>query len=85
MGRVVVVGSVNVDQVACCRAPSPTGGDGARRFATSRLAGGKGANQAVAAAAAGAEVAMIGCVGDDAGGAGVSASASPPAASTSPT
>ena len=34
-----------------------------------RWAGGKGANQAVAAAAAGAAVAMVGCVGSDEAGA----------------
>ena len=42
----------------------PFSGQGLRR-----LAGGKGANQAVAAAAAGGQVAMVGCVGDDEGGA----------------
>jgi ribokinase len=68
MGRVVVLGSLNVDLVTRVeRHPRPGEtllGDGLRR-----LAGGKGANQAVAAAAAGAAVAMVGAVGDDAGGA----------------
>jgi len=66
-GRVFVVGSLNVDLVTQVeRHPKPGEtvlGDGLRR-----LAGGKGANQAVAAAAAGAEVAMFGAVGDDDGG-----------------
>lgn len=66
-GRVLVLGSLNVDLVTRVdRHPRPgetVTGDGLRR-----LAGGKGANQAVAAAAAGAAVAMAGCVGDDAGG-----------------
>ncbi len=67
MGRVVVVGSLNVDLVTSVeRHPRPGEtvlGEGLRR-----LAGGKGANQAVAAAAAGAPVAMLGCVGADGGG-----------------
>lgn len=67
MGRVVVLGSLNVDLVTSVeRHPRPgetVMGEGLRR-----LAGGKGANQAVAAAATGAPVAMLGCVGDDAGG-----------------
>lgn len=67
-GRVVVLGSLNVDLVTRVEVHPRPGetvlGDGLRR-----LAGGKGANQAVAAAAAGADVAMVGCVGDDAGGA----------------
>jgi len=66
-GRVLVLGSLNVDLVTRVgRHPRPgetVTGEGLRR-----LAGGKGANQAVAAAAAGADVAMAGCVGDDAGG-----------------
>ncbi len=66
-GRVLVLGSLNVDLVTRVgRHPRPgetVAGEGLRR-----LAGGKGANQAVAAAAAGAQVAMAGCVGDDTGG-----------------
>ncbi len=66
-GRVLVLGSLNVDLVTRVeRHPRPGEtvlGEGLRR-----LAGGKGANQAVAAAAAGASVAMAGCVGDDDGG-----------------
>src|SRR5215213_8876567 len=62
--RVIVVGSVNADLVVRAdRLPAPgetvTGG----RF--SRHGGGKGANQAVAAARLGARVAMVGAVGDD--------------------
>jgi len=63
-GRVVVVGSVNVDMVVVApRLPGPgetvTGGDVARHH------GGKGGNQAVAAARLGAQVAFIGAVGSD--------------------
>jgi len=64
MGRVVVLGSLNLDLVTRVeRQPAPGEtvlGDGLRR-----LAGGKGANQAMAAALAGAEVVMVGAVGDD--------------------
>jgi len=61
---VIVVGSINADLVVRAeRLPSPgetvTGG----RF--SRHGGGKGANQAVAAARLGARVAMVGAVGGD--------------------
>lgn len=65
--EVIVVGSLNQDLVA--RAPHlPRPGEtvAAHRFA--RIAGGKGGNQAVAAARMGATVAMIGRVGDDAEG-----------------
>ncbi|EAP97281.1 ribokinase [Janibacter sp. HTCC2649] len=68
MGRVMVLGSLNVDLVTRVeRHPSP--GETLLGEGLDRLAGGKGANQAVAAAAAGAEVLMVGCVGDDGGGA----------------
>ncbi|GAB4473215.1 MAG: ribokinase [Anaerolineae bacterium] len=67
-GHIVVVGSLNMDLVVRVpRHPRPgetiIGGE----FQT--FPGGKGANQAVAAARAGSEVVMIGCVGDDAFGA----------------
>ena len=66
-GRVLVLGSLNVDLVTRVeRHPRP--GETVLGEGLDRLAGGKGANQAVAAAAAGASVAMVGCVGDDAGG-----------------
>ena len=69
MGRVVVVGSLNVDLVTRVeRLPKP--GETVLGSGLARLAGGKGANQAVAASAAGAAVVMVGCVGsDDAGSA----------------
>lgn len=66
-GRVVVVGSINVDLVTRVRRLGRPGETILGR-GLDRLAGGKGANQAVAARAAGAEVLMSGCVGDDAGG-----------------
>lgn len=67
MRRVLVLGSLNVDLVTSVeRHPRP--GETVLGEGLSRLAGGKGANQAVAAAAVGAEVAMVGCVGDDGGG-----------------
>lgn len=63
-GRVLVVGAVNVDLVvAAARLPGPgqtvTGGD------VSRYPGGKGGNQATAAARLGARVAFVGAVGPD--------------------
>lgn len=64
---VVVVGSINEDVVLLVpRAPQP--GETLTAERTTRRAGGKGANQAVAAARAGATVRMIGRVGDDATG-----------------
>jgi ribokinase len=64
MGRVVVLGSLNLDLVTQVeRHPEP--GETVLGEGLARLAGGKGANQAMAAAAAGAYVAMVGAVGDD--------------------
>jgi ribokinase len=64
MGRVLVLGSLNVDLVTHVgRHPRP--GETVLGQGLERLAGGKGANQAVAAAAAGAAVAMLGAVGND--------------------
>jgi ribokinase len=62
--RVAVVGSCNIDLVARCAAlPKPGETILARSFTT--IAGGKGANQAIAAARAGARTAIVGAVGDD--------------------
>ncbi len=63
-GQVLVFGSINTDLVTYVDVlPIPgetvTGG----KFMS--FPGGKGANQAVAAARAGAEVEMFGCLGDD--------------------
>ncbi|PYY48856.1 ribokinase [Curtobacterium sp. MCBD17_023] len=60
----VVVGSLNVDQVVTVeRHPSP--GETLVATSMSLLPGGKGANQAVAAARRGAHTAMVGSVGRD--------------------
>jgi len=62
--RVVVVGSINADLVVVTeRLPGPGETVSGGRFA--RHGGGKGANQAVAAARLGAQVAMVGAVGAD--------------------
>src|SRR3954451_11421543 len=68
-GTVVVVGSINADLVVTLdRLPAPGETVIGGRFA--RHGGGKGANQAVAAARAGARVRFVGAVGDDDFGAG---------------
>ena len=62
--RIVVIGSSNTDLVVqCARLPRPGESQLGGQFA--RHAGGKGANQAVAAARAGARVAFVGAHGDD--------------------
>jgi ribokinase len=66
--RVVVVGSSNTDMtVTVDRLPSP--GETVLGGTFSQAGGGKGANQAVAAARAGAEVVFVGRTGQDAFGA----------------
>ncbi|MEW2486742.1 ribokinase [Streptomyces sp. NPDC048411] len=68
MTGIVVLGSTNMDLVAyVARAPQRGETVTGREFRT--VPGGKGANQAVAAARAGGDVMMIGAVGDDAYGA----------------
>lgn len=62
--NVVVIGSLNMDLVT--RAPRlPKGGETLIGHSFATVSGGKGANQAVAAARLGAQVAMVGCVGND--------------------
>ncbi|WP_323101322.1 ribokinase [Intrasporangium sp. YIM S08009] len=72
-GRVVVVGSVNLDlSVRVGSLPGP--GETLLAHSLRRGGGGKGANQAVAAArAGGVPTAMVGCVGADADGAALRA------------
>src|SRR5205085_3177563 len=62
--RITVVGSANVDLVARCeRLPRP--GETLTDATFERVPGGKGANQAVAAARLGAEVRFVGRIGAD--------------------
>lgn len=66
-GRVVVLGSVNIDYVLHTpRIPVPGETIAGRDFRV--VMGGKGANQAVACARAGGSCSLIACVGDDAYG-----------------
>ncbi|HXK09686.1 MAG TPA: ribokinase [Vicinamibacteria bacterium] len=66
-GKVVVVGSSNVDLVM--KMPRlPKVGETVTDCEFAQVFGGKGANQAVGAARAGGEVAFVGCVGGDAYG-----------------
>lgn len=67
MGKVVVVGSINVDMVFTSDI-RPKAGETVLGNTFSLIPGGKGANQAVAAAKLGAESVMIGCVGLDTNG-----------------
>jgi ribokinase len=61
---ITVVGSINLDLVATVeRLPRP--GETLTDASLARVPGGKGANQAVAAARLGADVRFVGCVGDD--------------------
>jgi len=63
--RLTVVGSINLDLVARAeRLPRP--GETVTGATLARIPGGKGANQAVAAARLGASVRLVGCVGRDA-------------------
>ncbi|MDE1893493.1 MAG: ribokinase [Xanthomonadaceae bacterium] len=67
MARIVVVGSINMDLVTqASRFAGPGETILGERFLT--VPGGKGANQAVAAARLGAEVALVGATGGDAFG-----------------
>ncbi len=62
--KIVVMGSLNMDLIG--RTPHiPAPGETVLGSHFSTVAGGKGANQAVAAARLGAQVTMVGCVGGD--------------------
>lgn len=62
--RIVVVGSLNIDYIAAVE-KLPAAGETVFATGLVQRFGGKGANQAMAAAAQGAKVSMIGCVGAD--------------------
>ncbi|WP_025006652.1 ribokinase [Marinilabilia salmonicolor] len=65
--KITVIGSSNTDMI--CRVPSiPLPGETLMGTGFSTVQGGKGANQAVAAARAGGDVTFIACVGNDAFG-----------------
>ena len=72
MTEVIVCGSLNMDLVARV-AQLPRPGETVVGASLARLPGGKGLNQAVAAARMGATVAMVGARGDDADGATLAA------------
>ena len=63
MNKILVIGSTNIDMIACVKhLPRPGETVGEARFMQSN--GGKGANQAVAAARLGGDVAFVSCLGD---------------------
>jgi ribokinase len=64
IGEIVVVGSMMIDQITYCERV-PADGETLLADRYEQGFGGKGANQAVMAARLGADVALIGCVGDD--------------------
>ena len=64
---IIVVGSINMD--VCLNVDKiPVPGETVMAEKVSKNCGGKGANQAVAAARLGADVIMLGCVGEDENG-----------------
>jgi len=63
--RITVVGSINLDMVASA-SHLPRAGETVTGASLARHPGGKGANQALAARRLGAEVCLVGRVGDDA-------------------
>ena len=65
MTDIVVIGSVNLDLSASV-SRLPSAGETVTGATLARFPGGKGANQALAAKRLGAEVRLIGCVGNDA-------------------
>lgn len=68
MNKILVIGSTNIDMIARVKhLPRPGETVGEARFMQSN--GGKGANQAVAAARLGGDVAFVSCLGDDTGAA----------------
>jgi ribokinase len=65
--RIVVLGSLNMDLVL--RVPqAPAAGETLQGRSIDHIPGGKGGNQAVGCARQGAQVQLVGCVGDDADG-----------------
>lgn len=64
MSEIVVFGSINVDLVVSCKR-APEAGETVHGYDFFEAFGGKGANQAIAAAKLGGEVSFIGAVGDD--------------------
>jgi ribokinase len=64
MAGITVVGSLNMDLVVEAER-MPAAGETLRGRRFTLVPGGKGANQALAAARLGAKVALVGCVGDD--------------------
>ncbi len=64
MSKICVIGSSSMDLVVTSK-KRPKAGETVLGDSFQTVPGGKGANQAVAAARLGAEVYMVGCVGDD--------------------